>query len=191
MESYRVYKSLSLDDFMDNVQFVTAKSGLLIAPLIQDINYKRHQNLQSEDFWKRRFMDNVQDLLNHERHNLNGELRVTDMGSFGYWEFLPVQKKKYAVLQNDTYDSYSEVVYLFENYEEAVEWIQKVWEDRYNQMLAEQLMPVCNARVDERGCWHQDEYAQICYSISDDDEPAIYKRYWNLIPVSEPLKFGN
>lgn len=191
MESYRVYKSLSLDDFMDNVQFVTAKSGLLIAPLIQDINYKRHQNLQSEDFWKRRFMDNVQDLLNHERHNLNGELRVTDMGSFGYWEFLPVQKKKYAVLQNDTYDSYSEVVYLFENYEEAVEWIQKVWEDRYNQMLAEQLMPVCNARVDERGCWHRDEYAQICYSISDDDEPAIYKRYWNLIPVSEPLKFGN
>ena len=49
-----------------------------------------------------------------------------------------------------------------------------------------------NLEVDEEGCWHEDEYAQICYydKIDEDCENPLYKKYWKLIATSEPLKFG-
>ena len=53
---------------------------------------------------------------------------------------------------------------------------------------------VCNnLEVDEEGCWHEDEYAQICYynKTDEDCENSLYKKYWKLIATSEPLKFGS
>lgn len=96
MESYRVYKSLLLDDFMDHVQFIVAKCGLLITPLIQDINYLRQKqpDLHPEDYWKDHFMNKIQDLLVKEKDNLDCSITVTDMGSWGFWEFFPVRKKE-------------------------------------------------------------------------------------------------
>lgn len=101
-------------------------------------------------------------------------------------------KYKYAVLQNDTYDCESECIYLFEDYTEACNWIQEAWQYRYNEMLSEQL-PWNNLEVDEEGCWHEDEYAQICYydKADEDCENQLYKKYWKLIATSEPLKFGS
>ena len=101
-------------------------------------------------------------------------------------------KYQYAVLQNDTYDSESEVIYLFEDYTTACNWIRNAWEYRYNDMLAEQLRSWNNEIVKEDGCWCEDEYAQICYNDRNDEtgENPIYKRYWRLIGTSEPLTFG-
>lgn len=38
MESYRVYKSLPLDDFMDNVMFIIGKANLHLVTLVQVTN---------------------------------------------------------------------------------------------------------------------------------------------------------
>lgn len=98
MESYRVYKSLPLDDFMNNVQFIVAKCGLLITPIIQDINYLKHNDLHSEHYWKQHFMNKVQNMLIKEKDNLNCDIDVTDMGSFGYWTFIPRRKESIQYL---------------------------------------------------------------------------------------------
>lgn len=90
MESYRIYKSLPLDDFMDNVQFVIAKCGLLITPLIQNVNYLRKALPRSDHYWKKRFMDDVRSLILKEESNLTREVIVQDMGSFGFWIITPV-----------------------------------------------------------------------------------------------------
>lgn len=94
MESYRVYKNLPLNDFMDDVQFIVAKCGLIITPIIQDINYLKHNDLHSEHYWKQHFMDKVQNMLVKEKDNLNCDINVTDMGSFEYWDFVPTRKKE-------------------------------------------------------------------------------------------------
>lgn len=97
MESYRVYKSLPLNDFMDDVQFIVAKCGLLITPIIQDINYLKHNDLHSEHYWKQHFMIKVQNMLAKEKDNINCDIDVTDMGSFGYWVFVPRWKEKHII----------------------------------------------------------------------------------------------
>ena len=67
MESYRVYKSLPLEDFMDNVTFIVAKIGMYAIPVIQNINYLRKVKDESDDYWKRYFMEVVQkDILRNE-----------------------------------------------------------------------------------------------------------------------------
>lgn len=52
MESYRIYKSLPLEDFEDCFAFVMAKVGLDITPIIQDTNWLKKEKPQSEDYWK-------------------------------------------------------------------------------------------------------------------------------------------
>lgn len=52
MESYKIYKSLPLEDFEDCFSFVMAKVGLDITPIVQDINWLKKEKPQSEDYWK-------------------------------------------------------------------------------------------------------------------------------------------
>lgn len=67
MESYRVYKSLSLEDFMDDVTFIVAKIGMYAIPIVQNINYLRKVKNESDDYWKRYFVEVIQkDILTNE-----------------------------------------------------------------------------------------------------------------------------
>ena len=111
MESYRVYKSLPLDDFMNNVQFIVAKCGLLITPIIQDINYLKHNDLHSEHYWKQLFMNKVQNMLIKEKDNLNCDIDVTDMGSFGYWTFIPRRKEKHTISDKSVQEMFEHYIY--------------------------------------------------------------------------------
>lgn len=89
---------------------------------------------------------------------------------------------KVAVLENDTYDSYSEAIFLFEDKKQASDWTRKAWANKYKEM---KLKSVCEEKIEEVGCWCHDDYAQICYINIDDEEPQLYKKYWKLIAISE------
>lgn len=62
MESYRVYKSLPVDDFMEMTAFVMAKAGVSLIPLIQDFNHFRKTIENHTDaYLKKRFAANHTD----------------------------------------------------------------------------------------------------------------------------------
>lgn len=92
MESYRIYKSLPLNDFMDMTSFVVAKAGLLITPVIQNMNYNRLNALSSlsEPELKAAFMSKVISFIEKSKVDMENELLITDVSNF----YLIVPKTK-------------------------------------------------------------------------------------------------
>lgn len=90
-----------------------------------------------------------------------------------------------AVLEKNTYDSYREAIYLFEDNIKAREWIRKAWKHEYDEI---NLKSKHEEKIEVVDCWCYDMYAQICYINIDDDEPQIFKKHWTLIAFNEPSK---
>lgn len=83
---------------------------------------------------------------------------------------------KYAVIVYYTFEPES-LVYLFDDYKKACDYLEAMWQYCYNDALA-------NAdNIDEDGTYHEDDYAQIKWG----DEENIM-RIWQVTNVSEPLK---
>ena len=79
MESYRVYKSLSLEDFMDNVAFIVAKIGIYVIPVVQNINYLRKVKDESNDYWKRHFIEVVQKAILTNESELDRNIAISEL----------------------------------------------------------------------------------------------------------------
>ena len=79
MESYQVYRSLSLEYFMDNVAFVVAKIGIYVVPIIQNINYLRQVKNESDDYWKQHFMEVVQQIILTNENKLYRNIIISKM----------------------------------------------------------------------------------------------------------------
>jgi len=92
MESYRVYKSLPLNDFMGMTSFVVAKAGLLITPMIQNMNYDKLHALSSlsDSELKSAFMSNVFRFIEKNKDIMEQELLLTESSDF----YLIVPKQK-------------------------------------------------------------------------------------------------
>jgi hypothetical protein len=90
MESYRIYKALPVDAFMEETSFVVAKVGLLLTPVIQDINYYRHR-FPLEHCAREIFMKRVRKAVVEAEEHLNRELQILDMGQ--YFFLMPFEKK--------------------------------------------------------------------------------------------------
>lgn len=112
MESYRIYKSLPLEDFMDNITFVVAKAGLYLVPLIQNVNYLRKCEPHSEEYWKEHFMDCAIKTMERHTDKMERHMQITEFEKF--FMFVPFSKKEdedikqvaqpIAVLENDRKD---------------------------------------------------------------------------------------
>lgn len=90
MESYRIYKSLPVDDFMEMTTFVVAKTGLLLTGLEQDMNYKR-KKYPNEDI-KTQFIEETKKLLSINDSKLEKNMSIFDMEK--YYLFIPTVKKQ-------------------------------------------------------------------------------------------------
>lgn len=94
-------------------------------------------------------------------------------------------KYKYAVWQYNTHINEHQFICFFSDYSEAKKYIDRIWEDQYNNMLSEEH--ICRGnRIIPDVCWREDGYAQICYINIDDDETNLYKITWRIIRTSEP-----
>lgn len=81
MRNDRLYKSLSLKDFMEQLCFVVAKGGLYLVPLVQESNYERtfeKMKAKTDDELKVCFVDKAIRLISATTTNI----RITDAGSF-------------------------------------------------------------------------------------------------------------
>jgi hypothetical protein len=90
MESYRVYKSLPLSEYMDMTSFVMAKIGVLMTPDIQDINYLKAMHEYSDDELKQQFVQRVLKELTKAEKEGREFYHYTDMGA--YLMFVPARK---------------------------------------------------------------------------------------------------
>ena len=86
---------------------------------------------------------------------------------------------KYAVVVCYSFDPET-VVYLFDDYQKACEYLQKMWEYCYNTELEED-----KDNIDEEGTYHEEDYAQIKWA--DNESPT---RSWQVVGVSEPMKIN-
>lgn len=90
MESYRVYKSLPVDDFMEMTAFVMAKVGLSLTPLIQNTNYFRRSESHTDNYIKERFISDVRKTITTNYENLEEDMSILDMDK--YYAFIPAPK---------------------------------------------------------------------------------------------------
>lgn len=87
--------------------------------------------------------------------------------------------KKYAVVVYYTFDSET-CVYLFDTYEEACNYLQKMWEYCFNSEIATN-----ESEVDFEMTYHEEDYAQIKWDGNDNP-----MRIWQVTAVSEPMKIN-
>ena len=93
MESYRVYKSLPVDDFMDMTSFVVAKIGLDLIPLIQNTNQFRKIESHTDEYIKERFILDTKKQLELCYEHLEKEMNVMEMDR--YYMFVPIKKNQF------------------------------------------------------------------------------------------------
>lgn len=74
MLHYRVYKSLPLDDFLDDFCFVLAHCGYYGVPVMQALNYLKKNREKDEVFWKQYFVSKV----HQDIQKFQIECRITD-----------------------------------------------------------------------------------------------------------------
>ena len=82
----------------------------------------------------------------------------------------------FAVIETYNFDPTASVC-LFQEEEEAVAYLQWLWEDCYNEELAN------GNELDESECWHEDDYAQIKW-LGAAGETAFFQ----IVDVTPPLK---
>lgn len=64
--------------------------------------------------------------------------------------------KKFSVVFIDNSERESKLhVYLFDTYEKACDFLEKMWQDRFNDMIAD------FTQIDEEESYHEDQYAQL------------------------------
>ena len=63
----------------------------------------------------------------------------------------------YAVSVFTTW-GYDNPVTLFENYDEAIDYLQWLWEDYYNDEI------VAQSRMNESECWHEENEAKLTWA---------------------------
>ena len=86
---------------------------------------------------------------------------------------------KYAVVAYYSFDSET-VVYLFDDYKAACEYMAKMWQYCYNSELATD-----EKGIDTEGTYHEEDYAQIKWK----DEENI-TRIWQVVGTSEPMQIN-
>ena len=65
-----------------------------------------------------------------------------------------------------------EVFYVREN-ETAADALRRIWEDKYNGLIAERLLiddDVYDDPLDENECWYEEDMAQIAWADGDIEE---------------------
>lgn len=85
--------------------------------------------------------------------------------------------KEYAVVVYYTFDSET-CVYLFDTYEKACNYLQKMWEYCFNSEIANN-----ESEIDFDMTYHEEDYAQIKWNGNDNP-----MRIWQVTGVSEPMK---
>lgn len=68
---------------------------------------------------------------------------------------------KYAVIINYSFDA-DITIYVLDDHVKAQRYLHDLWEECYNQELAESLID-----IDEQGTYHEDDYAQIQWIDGD------------------------
>ena len=67
----------------------------------------------------------------------------------------------YAVVKMHNFDSERECC-IFEDYADAVDYLQEAWQDYYNTEIAESAMD-----LDEEECYHEEDYAKVQWVNGD------------------------
>lgn len=78
----RLYKSLSLDDFIENISFIAAKGGLLLTGHTASFNYEKtlpRLQYKSNEELKKVYINGVKHIVNDI---LGLEIRIDDMETY-------------------------------------------------------------------------------------------------------------
>lgn len=154
MESYRIYKSLPVNDFMAMTEFAVAKVGLILTPLIQNFNYYRKRESCTEDSLKKRFMESVRQTLEKEESRLERGCDITELSE--YYMLVPKPSKR---------EWFTEITDLLRDYSEG-----NIWSDGTELLCKTESEAECLADMLETLYKTQGEEVSAVTGYYDPDE---------------------